>query len=662
MSHISRTLINHADPLGAAIIHGPDNPLTTAGGMNAANGTLVTTSGGLAFVKYGAGATDWRALGELVFDVRSYGAVGDYTSRPLSTIFATLGAAQAVYPSATSLTNELDGVAIQKAITAAQAARTAGVTTGAAVWLPYGTYLSNMPITVVANYGIMIRGDGIKQTALICTAVMPKFLILGDAVAQLPDMTMMDLTVDGGALRPGGGSPLANYAIYGSRVDNSTFVRVKASGALVANCSLGYGYTNKCTDCRWSNGSGDGFLANEDYAQSNNAISFVNCLSISNAGFGYRLRAGLGVSFFGGNVEQNAKGGIFVTRQITGLSGIGTYFEQNGAAGYTISGTLIKAHILLNGNTSETVASGVYPSAGVNLSGNFVSSGGYETAFVWAAGVNGLLLGQNGATIAAGSAIPLLRVVADPALALVANVELAGNIGFATQPISVASIPAANTTTFRNWRSTAVPQQNYAEPDFLRWILIAGNTGGTFQRSASTYRKQPVWEIDGATASGTSHVYGFSIDLALYPELQGQVVYCGFWARQSATGFEINAYANGNRSSAAATNTNTSWRWIEAAVLLGTSGTVNFGIFCETLGAGKVARFTEPTLAVVGVAADDLYKLPAQRVWYGTGVPTVGTWEAGDRVESRTPAVGAPKGWRCTVGGAPGTWVSEGNL
>lgn len=38
------------------------------------------------------------------------------------------------------------------------------------------------------------------------------------------------------------------------------------------------------------------------------------------------------------------------------------------------------------------------------------------------------------------------------------------------------------------------------------------------------------------------------------------------------------------------------------------------------------------------------------------------TWKVGDRVFNSAPAVGSPKSWVCTVAGAPGTWVSEGNL
>lgn len=49
---------------------------------------------------------------------------------------------------------------------------------------------------------------------------------------------------------------------------------------------------------------------------------------------------------------------------------------------------------------------------------------------------------------------------------------------------------------------------------------------------------------------------------------------------------------------------------------------------------------------------------------YATAAPT-GTslnWEVGDIVMRSTPTAGQPKGWVCTVAGAPGTWVSLGNL
>jgi parallel beta-helix repeat protein len=46
----------------------------------------------------------------------------------------------------------------------------------------------------------------------------------------------------------------------------------------------------------------------------------------------------------------------------------------------------------------------------------------------------------------------------------------------------------------------------------------------------------------------------------------------------------------------------------------------------------------------------------------GNAAPTTGTWAVGDAVWQNVPVVGQPKGWRCTVAGTAGTWVSEGNL
>lgn len=48
--------------------------------------------------------------------------------------------------------------------------------------------------------------------------------------------------------------------------------------------------------------------------------------------------------------------------------------------------------------------------------------------------------------------------------------------------------------------------------------------------------------------------------------------------------------------------------------------------------------------------------------YYGPAAPTTGTWVAGTYIKRSNPTVGGAKGWYCTVGGTPGTWVSEGNL
>ena len=54
--------------------------------------------------------------------------------------------------------------------------------------------------------------------------------------------------------------------------------------------------------------------------------------------------------------------------------------------------------------------------------------------------------------------------------------------------------------------------------------------------------------------------------------------------------------------------------------------------------------------------------LGTTKIFRSTAAPVAGTWAVGDWCINQAPAVGNPKGWRCTVAGSPGTWVSEGNL
>jgi hypothetical protein len=96
---------------------------------------------------------DEKGLGNKIDDVRNvlmtvkwYGAIGDGTSRPLSTKYATLAEAQKVYPHATSLNDEIDWCAIQKAINLLSSVR-----------VPYGVYMLNKMLIYRDN----VRVEGI---------------------------------------------------------------------------------------------------------------------------------------------------------------------------------------------------------------------------------------------------------------------------------------------------------------------------------------------------------------------------------------------------------------------------------------------------------------------------------------------------------------------
>jgi hypothetical protein len=78
-----------------------------------------------------------------------------------------------------------------------------------------------------------------------------------------------------------------------------------------------------------------------------------------------------------------------------------------------------------------------------------------------------------------------------------------------------------------------------------------------------------------------------------------------------------------------------------------------------------VLRSTGATGWIVESSAGSIRRQGAgagRKLSWATAAPTTQTWAVGDVVFNQAPAVGQPKGWRCTVAGTPGTWVSEGNL
>lgn len=92
-----------------------------------------------------------------VYNVKAFGAVCDGSSRPLSTIYGSLAAAQAVYPHATALTNQLDWAAIQGAINAAFSAG------GGSVFVPPGVCLNDG--TLVLKYKVNLLGGSLGAYA-----------------------------------------------------------------------------------------------------------------------------------------------------------------------------------------------------------------------------------------------------------------------------------------------------------------------------------------------------------------------------------------------------------------------------------------------------------------------------------------------------------------
>ena len=92
-------------------------------------------------------------------NVIDYGAIMDGASHPLSTQFATLSAAQAVYPHATSLTDEIDWCAIQACVNALNTA----------ILIPQGTAIINRPIVSTSTTPVAIHGEGVNASIVVQT-------------------------------------------------------------------------------------------------------------------------------------------------------------------------------------------------------------------------------------------------------------------------------------------------------------------------------------------------------------------------------------------------------------------------------------------------------------------------------------------------------------
>lgn len=173
---------------------------TTVGGYL---DSLYTANGGsvVRYSRAGAGAqvrSISQKFQELPASPQDFGAVADGNSHPLSEKYSSLAAAQAVYPFATALTDELDWAATQAAVNASRR-----------VYIPMGTYLLNREVSGLANY-TCVFGEGQGSRFIITSATANGFRF-GSANAEAIGVCFRNITIDASV------NKTAGWAIHGQR-------------------------------------------------------------------------------------------------------------------------------------------------------------------------------------------------------------------------------------------------------------------------------------------------------------------------------------------------------------------------------------------------------------------------------------------------------------
>ena len=128
-------------------------------------------------------------------NIKEFGAIGDDKIHPLSEFFTSLEEAKTVYPNATSLTDSIDSVAIQKAIDYYDIITHSGGTpkNGGIVHIPAGNYRLNKSIQM--KKGIHLQGVGTGGTWLSWSGLnITGIEYIDDAESSsIKDITLLDV-------------------------------------------------------------------------------------------------------------------------------------------------------------------------------------------------------------------------------------------------------------------------------------------------------------------------------------------------------------------------------------------------------------------------------------------------------------------------------------
>lgn len=278
------------------------------------------------------------------FNVKDFGAIGDGASHPLSERYATFAEAQADYPHAAALTDEIDWAAIQGAINALPV-------NGGTIYFPTGDYAVNRTVSVgdgtsvsrsttagikligIAGGGVGLgeRGAPLYGARLLWTGATSTTAAVLRINGPIHSCVFEDFLIDG-ADKAGYGVEAAH--LYQCRFTNVQVERYTTRGWYlhVYAAAQPFGVTqgfmeNLFTQCTArdpaSTAAETGFYLDGDDAN-NIGFSrniFIGCTTLIGGNAGTR-------GFYLGFVDNNTFIECFTAWSAAATSGVGVYFNQ----------------------------------------------------------------------------------------------------------------------------------------------------------------------------------------------------------------------------------------------------------------------------------------------------------------------------------------------
>jgi len=533
----------------------------------------------------------------------------------------------------------------------------ASLTRPSKLLLPDGFY-ECAPGIDLGTLVVSIEGGGKYGTYLSNSAATAATYFFGVADATLMEyLRFSEFGIDCG------GAVLHGFRL--AKCNHSKFGELLVTGASASAMYIG-GYSNDFVENDIFVNAGSGMYLTGTL----NNVDVTRNRIYANDGIGIILGstdadAGLSISIHDGNaIEANKIAGI-IAFNTKGLNIRGNYFERNGATGYPYSvpeSIVIRADIhLLSADDFRIGNNDTYSNKSPIISGNQAAAIGVGTAlpnmdgFIFTSHADNLRV-ENNEMFDATKINALVSCYANRTYSkITGGMSLSGNTTDSVGYIGTVSAATQCLATQHFVDNQELPEiVNYAEPNFLAWIIFDG-TAGTLVRASNAYLGLPVFQLtDG------DFQWGFGVDTNINPELLGKWVYFGMWVNTQGGNTNARLFISGN-SSSGATDFDATSTWKFKSTLLqisNTPGVTYFGV--KKVGTGVPVLLCNPVVSVVGGAYNQ--HRPQVPVWKRGAAPTTGTWKLGDRVFNVTPAVGQPKSWICTVAGTPGTWVSEGNL